>query len=61
MSTKELGQVIGERGYVASDGLEIAVTIVDVKRAYGNLRYQVEPVSGRGVVWVSADRVTVGE
>jgi hypothetical protein len=41
------------------DGLGVAVEIVNVRQAYGQVRYDVKPVAGTGTVTVAADRVTL--
>ena len=33
-------------------GLEIDVKIIDVKKSYGRDRFKVEPIRGKGAVWV---------
>jgi hypothetical protein len=43
-------------GYVEFDCVHVEVEIVDVKEAYGSLRFLVRPVAGRGTKWCSADR-----
>jgi hypothetical protein len=59
MSTLALSQAIGKLGTLASDKLYFDVRIIDAKLAYGNLRYQVTPVSGTGSVWVDSSRVKI--
>lgn len=50
---------IGRTGEVVANGLIVYVTILDVKQSYGRVRYMVEPVSGRGNVWV--EHITIHE
>jgi hypothetical protein len=57
MSTLELSQFIGKQGLLLSDKLRFAVYVQDAKLAYGNVRFQVCPVSGTGMVWVDSSRV----
>lgn len=35
-------------------GLAVEVKIVDVKKSYGRDRFKVEPVRGKGAVWVES-------
>ena len=49
---KELiSQYVGKKGYVYLEGLKVEVEILDVKNAYGNIRYLIKPVAGEGEVW----------
>lgn len=58
MSAKELVKMIGRTGYIAGRGdLCITVRIVDVKTSYGAVRYQVEPIAGRGSAWIDANSI----
>lgn len=50
-TAKELGACIGEVRYVNVDGMELPVTLIDAKEAYGNVRYLVSPVGGFGSAW----------
>ena len=61
MSTLELSKHIGKTGQLTehSNTLRFDVRIIDVKLAYGNVRYQVTPVSGTGSVWVDSSRVKI--
>lgn len=46
---------IGKRGlYLGAHPLAFEVTILDVKSAWGQLRYLVTPVAGEGQVWTTA-------
>lgn len=59
MSTLELSQYIGKQGLLPYPDkiLYSLVRVVDAKHAFGNLRFQVTPVSGTGLVWVDSNRV----
>ena len=35
-------------------GLIVAVVIVDIKKSYGKVRFQVSPVAGKGDIWVES-------
>lgn len=54
MTAKQMADIIGKRAYIRSGTLEVEVTIVDIKSAYGNTRYQVAPVKGFGNTWVES-------
>jgi len=59
VSVLELAAIIGRLGLLRVDGLGVAVEIVNVRQAYGQVRYDVKPVAGTGTVTVAADRVTL--
>lgn len=59
MTTAELAQLIGRNGLLATNGLQVAITITDVKQAYGRTRYTVTPLMGVGVATVEDFRVEV--
>lgn len=48
---------VHEIGSRDGDVLHFPVTIEDVRHVYGNYQVQVKPTGGKGVTWVSADRV----
>jgi hypothetical protein len=52
VTTKEMATFIGREAQWKTNGLSISVTVVDVKQAWGKLRYQISPVSGNGATWV---------
>jgi len=41
MTTAQMAQLIGREGLLATNGLQVAVKITDVKQAYGRTRYTV--------------------
>lgn len=49
---KMIEQYVGKVGQIVTGALIVDVNILDVKQAYGNIRYKVTPVSGSGEVWV---------
>lgn len=57
MLKKEHLKLIEKTGKYWINGLEINVTINDIKSAYGNIRVNIKPVSGNGNVWVNLDSV----
>jgi len=55
MTAKELASSIGMQAHlVVKEGLAIMVTIEDGRTSYGEIQFQVAPVSGQGTVWVAA-------
>jgi hypothetical protein len=56
MTLREMSAQLDKVGYVEFDCVHVEVEIVDVKEAYGSLRFLVRPVAGRGTKWCSADR-----
>jgi hypothetical protein len=57
MSVKELSQLIDTTALLSEGGLSFPVLIQDVKISYGQARYLVSPIGGRGSVWVNKERV----
>lgn len=43
---------VGKKATINCFGLQVEVEIKDVKVAYGQERYKVTPISGKGEVWV---------
>ena len=57
-----LSAAIGaEAALQTAEGLSVGVRIIDARRCYGRVDYQVQPLKGAGVVWVSAERVKFTE
>jgi hypothetical protein len=52
----QLAAYIDQRIELRVDDLDIEVDVLDVRSTFGNVHFQVTPVSGRGEQWVSADR-----
>lgn len=48
---------VGKKGTIFVGGLVVEVNIIDVKKAYGQERFKVSPVAGKGEVWV--EKVTL--
>jgi hypothetical protein len=59
MSLIDLAQQIGTVGLLRIERFEMAVTVRDIKTAYGRVRYLVEPVSGSGCEWVDSERLSL--
>lgn len=55
MTVLEMAGVIGQTRQLVVNpryGLMVQVKILDVREAYGRLRYKVTPTAGSGVTWV---------
>ena len=52
---KEQMKNIGKKGTLYVGGLQINVKIIDFKKAYGNDRWLVTPVSGSGEAWTETN------
>ncbi len=48
---KDIMVNVGKHGIIILAGLQVKVKIVDAKKSYGRVRYQVTPVSGSGETW----------
>ncbi len=63
MSLLEYQKYIGKtalfRVRLAGVGLSFKIKIVDVKQAYGNIRFLIEPVSGCGSAWVENGNLVI--
>lgn len=61
MTGKEMADVLGHIGAWTPKGCSVIVRvkIVDVKSAYGRVRYQVTPTDGTGLQWVDEDAVHI--
>ena len=51
-----LSELIGRTGMVDMEGLDVQVTVLNYKSAYGRVRLLVTPVSGVGERWIFKDR-----
>jgi hypothetical protein len=61
MTITELAAKVGTTGTIFVGGLNVAVTVRDVKVSYGRTRWLVEPVAGSGRVWVETVNFGKGE
>jgi hypothetical protein len=57
MNVNEYKHLIGKTGFIVFNELCIKVSILDVKNAYGKIRYRITPKEGSGQSWVDASRV----
>lgn len=62
MSIATLSKAIGQKALLRIEAFSVGVEILDVKTAYGNVRYLVEPLTGVGEAWVDETRISaIGE
>jgi len=61
MSTIESQKIIGARALLRVEAFSVMVEVMDVKQAYGNTRYLVEPIGGHGEAWVDKSRIKIVE
>lgn len=60
MNAREMVNLIGKVGLLKVADFELAVTVVDVRPAYGRVQYLVEADKpSKGSAWVDAGRVKV--
>lgn len=57
MTIKMIARNIGKTADLRVEGFVIQVVVEDGKLAYGSVRYQVRPVAGSGLEWVSVERL----
>lgn len=58
MSLATLAARIGQTATLRTADFTVAVTVINVKTAYGNVRFLVTPVAGAGQTWADESRVT---
>jgi len=61
MSALESQKIIGARALLRVEAFSVMVEVMDVKQAYGNTRYLVEPIGGHGEAWVDKSRIKIVE
>lgn len=61
MTMLESQKIIGARALLRVEAFSVMVEVMDVKQAYGNTRYLVQPVNGHGEAWVDKSRITITE
>jgi hypothetical protein len=59
MSIKELSKAIDTTALLSEGTLSFPVLIKDAKMAYGQARYLITPIGGKGEVWVNKERVKI--
>jgi len=61
MTMLESQKIIGANAFLRVEAFSVMVEIMDVKQAYGNTRYLVEPIGGHGEAWVDKSRIKIVE
>ena len=56
---KEEIKNIGKTATYTINGLQIEVKITDVRTPWGRIDYEIEPVHGKGSVWVKDDSIRI--
>jgi hypothetical protein len=60
MDVNSFKDKVGKSGtIVVENGLIVCVKILNVKNSYGNIRYQVTPISGSNEVWMDESKVKI--
>jgi len=59
MTSREIAELLNKRATIMLKGMSVNVRIIDGREAYGRTDVLIEPVSGSGWAWVSAERVKV--
>lgn len=59
MTTLDLIKFRGKQGFLGLGKLDVPITVVDSRQAFGRIDLLVQPVNGRGQQWVSADKVVL--
>ena len=60
MSVSQMAKLIGQTGSIFGSGdMMFKVEIVDVKTAYGKIRYEIKPLAGRGTAWIEASSIVL--
>lgn len=58
MTAKEMNELLSRTGWLeVGDGFTIEVIIEDVRTRFGGVDVQVKPLEGRGLKWISFDRL----
>ena len=61
MTARDMAALIGRTGVVRTGPFQVRVTVLDVKQAYGEMHYQVRPLEGSGVAWVTGATFRLGD
>lgn len=56
MTTVEMAQYVGKKGFLPIGGLKVDIEILDVNEQWGRLRFLVRPLAGEGQVWTEGVR-----
>ena len=58
MTTLEMAQAIGKPVLYESHGLQFVCVVVDIKVSYGQPRFLITPMKGRGQTWVEIGTIS---
>ena len=61
MTTQQISVVLGTEVEIRCEDLTVTCKVLDMKQAYGKVRYQIEPIRGTGTQWVEAARIVVAK
>ncbi len=56
---KTILEKIGKTGLVEMQGLQIAVTIKDIRFSFGRIDALIEPIAGYGEKWVTLNSIKI--
>jgi hypothetical protein len=59
MTVKEMNALVSQKAAWHVEGLEVVVTIYDVKRAWGNTLVLISPDKGTGEKWVNLEKLNL--
>ena len=57
VTSEELREYVGRRGYLRVDRMEVAVEVVWARLTFGRVHLEIAPVSGCGSTWVDRGAV----
>ena len=60
MTSRELVRLLDKEGTLSLGGFTIPVRILDARENFGRVDVLVEPITGEGQAWYSADNVKLG-
>ena len=58
MTTTEMAQAIGKPVLYESHGLQFVCVVVDIKVSYGQPRFLITPMKGKGETWVEIGTIS---
>ena len=61
MTAQQMSVVLGTEVEIRCEDLTVTCKVLDMKQAYGKVRYQIEPIRGTGTQWVEAARIVVAK
>jgi len=58
---KELFKNIDKTATYHINGLDIIVTIIDVRKVWGRIDYRISPVKGSGLTWIERSSLVINQ